>query len=143
MEMQPTIHYNGDVSLKVKVEISSQVSSVTISGVTEPIIGQQAVEETIRLKGGESNLLGGLLQEQNNRTVSGTPGLGEIPWLKYLFSTQEHEVQHEEIVFLITPHLVRGMQIDPTNLRRIDTGTSSSIQLRVQPAAAGTGSPKP
>jgi general secretion pathway protein D len=143
MEMQPTIHYNGDVSLKVKVEISSQVSSVTISGVTEPIIGQQAVEETIRLKGGESNILGGLLQEQNNLTVSGTPGLGEIPWLKYLFSTQQREVQHEEIVFLITPHLVRGMQIDPINLRRIDTGTNSSIQLRIQPAAAGTGSPKP
>jgi general secretion pathway protein D len=143
MEMQPTIHYNGDVSLKVKVEISSQVSSVTISGVTEPIIGQQAVEETIRLKGGESNILGGLLQEQNNLTVSGTPGLGEIPWLKYLFSTQQREVQHEEIVFLITPHLVRGMQIDPINLRRIDTGTNSSIQLRVQPAPAGTGSPKP
>jgi general secretion pathway protein D len=143
MEMQPTIHYNGDVSLKVKVEISSQVSSVTISGVTEPIIGQQAVEETIRLKGGESNLLGGLLQEENNRALSGTPGLGEIPWLKHLFSTQQHEVQHEEIVFLITPHLVRGMQIDPINLRRIDTGTNSSIQLRVQPASAGTGSPKP
>lgn len=130
MEMQPTIHYNGDVSLKVKVEISSETGSTTISGVTEPIIGQQSVEETIRLKGGESNILGGLLQEQNNRNVSGTPGLGEIPGLKYLFSTQQHEMQHEEIVFLITPHLVRGIQIDPINLRRIDTGTNNSIQLR-------------
>jgi len=130
MEMQPTIHYNGDVSLKVKVEISSQNGTVTISGVTEPIIGQQSVEEAIRLKEGESNLLGGLLQEQDNRTVSGTPGLGEVPGLKYLFSTQKHEVQHEEIVFLITPHLIRGMQIDPRNLKRIDTGTSGSIQLR-------------
>lgn len=130
MEMQPTIHFNGDVSLKVKVEISSETGSTTISGVTEPIIGQQSVEETIRLKEGESNILGGLLQEQNNLTVSGTPGLGEIPGLKYLFSTQEHEVQHEEIVFLITPHLVRGMDIHPINLRRIDTGTNGTIQLR-------------
>jgi general secretion pathway protein D len=143
MEMQPTIHYNGDVSLKVKVEISSQVSSTTISGVTEPIIGQQAVEETIRLKGGESNILGGLLLEQNNRAVSGTPGLGEIPGLKYLFSTQQHTVEHEEIVFLITPHLVRGMDIDPINLRRIDTGTNSAIQLReVQATPAEAGSPE-
>lgn len=142
MEMQPTIHYNGDVSLKVKVEISSETGSTTISGVTEPIIGQQSVEETIRLKEGESNILGGLLQEQNNRTVSGTPGLGEIPGLKYLFSTQQHEVQHKEIVFLITPHLVRGMDIDPINLRRIDTGTNSSIQLReVQTPPAGSASP--
>ncbi|HEY4047437.1 MAG TPA: secretin N-terminal domain-containing protein [Acidobacteriaceae bacterium] len=143
MEMQPTIHYNGDVSLKVRVEISSQVSSVTISGVTEPVLGQQAVEETIRLKGGESNILGGLLLEQNNRAVSGTPGLGEIPGLKYLFSTQKHEVQHEEIVFLITPHLIRGMDIDPINLRRIDTGTNSSIELRqVHSTAMEAGSPK-
>ena len=143
MEMQPTIHYNGDVSLKVKVEISTQIGQTTISNVTEPIIGQQAVEETIRLKGGESNILGGLVQEQNNRAVSGTPGLGEIPGLKYLFSTQQHTVEHEEIVFLITPHLVRGMDIDPANLRRIDTGTSSSIQLREVPATpAEAGSPE-
>lgn len=130
MEMTPTIHYNGDVTLKVKVEITSHNGDTTISGVTEPIIGQQSVEEMIRLKEGESNILGGLLQEQNNHTVSGTPGLGEIPLLKYLFSTQNRELQHEEIVFLVTPHLVRGMQIDQLNLRQIDTGTTNAIQLR-------------
>ncbi len=134
IEMLPTIHFNGDVSLKLKVEISSETGSTTISGVTEPIIGQQSVEETIRLKEGESNLLGGLLQEQDNRTRSGTPGLGEVPVLRYLFSTQQHEVQHGEIVFLLTPHLVRGMQIDQRNLRRIDTGTGSAIELREVPA---------
>ena len=132
MEMTPSIHYNGDVTLKVKVEISSETGTTTISGVTEPIIGQQSVEEMIRLKEGESNILGGLLQEQNNRSVSGTPGLGEIPGLKYLFSTQNREQQHQEIVFLITPHLVRGMQIDPLDLREIDTGTGNSIELRQQ-----------
>jgi general secretion pathway protein D len=144
MEMTPTIHYNGDVTLKVKVEISSQTGTTTISGVTEPIIGQQSVEEMIRLKEGESNILGGLLHEQNNRTVSGTPGLGEMPILKYLFSTQKGEVQHEETVFLITPHLVRGMQIDPLNLRQIDTGINNSIQLREVHAnpAEGGASPK-
>jgi general secretion pathway protein D len=140
MEMQPTIHYNGDVSLKVKVEISSETGTATISGVTEPIIGQQGVEEVIRLKDGESNLLGGLLQEQNNHSVNGTPGLGEIPGFKYFFSTQQHEIQHEEIIFLITPHLVRGMQIDPRNLRRIDTGTNAAIQLRAEQVPVGTGS---
>jgi len=94
------------------------------------MLGQQSVEEMIRLKEGESNILGGLLQEQNNLAVSGTPGLGEIPLLKYLFSTQQRTVQHDEIVFLLTPHLVRGVQIDPLNLRPIDTGTNNSIELR-------------
>jgi general secretion pathway protein D len=130
MEMTPIIHYNGDVTIKVKVEITSHNGDTTISGVTEPIIGQQSVEEMIRLKEGESNILGGLLQEQNNLAVSGTPGLGEIPLLKYLFSTQQRTVQHDEIVFLLTPHLVRGVEIDPLNLRPIDTGTNNSIELR-------------
>jgi general secretion pathway protein D len=143
VEMTPTIHYNGDVSLKVKIEISSETGTATIEGVTEPIIGQQSVEETIRLKEGESNILGGLLQEQNNRTVSGTPGLGEIPGLKYLFSTQNREVQHEEIVFLITPHLVRGMEIDPLNLRPIDTGTNNSIELREMQSTPAEGAASP
>ena len=139
MEITPTIHYNGDVSLKVKVEITSQNGTTSISGVDEPIIGQQSVEEMIRLREGESNILGGLLQEQNNRSVSGTPGLGEVPLLKYLFSTQKTEVQHEEIVFLVTPHLVREIQLDPSNLKRIDTGTNNAIQLREVHPSFGKG----
>jgi general secretion pathway protein D len=130
VEMQPTVHYNGDVTLKVKIEISSQTGSTTISGVTEPIISQQVVDEVIRLKEGESNLIGGLLQEQNNKDVSGTPGLGEIPLLKYLFSTQQLTLGHDEIVFLVTPHLVRTQQVDPGSLRQVDVGTGDSIQLR-------------
>lgn len=144
MEMTPTIHYNGDVTLKVKVEITSHNGDTTISGVTEPIIGQQSVEETIRLTSGESNILGGLLQEQNNLAVSGTPGLGQVPLLKYLFSTQQHTIDHEEIVFLLTPHLVRGMLIDPNNLKPMDTGTNSSVQLRqVQSTPADRDTSKP
>ncbi|WP_263419500.1 type II and III secretion system protein [Terriglobus albidus] len=130
MEMQPVIHYNGDVTLKVKVEISAKTGETTISGVTEPIISQQAVDEVIRLKEGESNLIGGLLEDQNNKDVSGTPGLGEVPLIKYLFSTQKQTLEHDEIVFLITPHLVRTVQVDPASLRQVDIGTGESIQLR-------------
>jgi general secretion pathway protein D len=130
MEMQPTIHYNGDVTLKVKVEISAKTGETTISGVTEPIISQQTVDEVIRLKEGESNLIGGLLEDQDNRDVSGTPGLGEMPLMKYFFSTQKHTLDHQEIVFLVTPRLVRTLQVDPINLRQVDMGTSESIQLR-------------
>jgi general secretion pathway protein D len=140
MEMQPTIHYNGDVSLKVKVEILSQNGTTTISGVTEPIIGQQSVEEVIRLKEGESNMLGGLLQEQDNRSVNGTPGLADLPGFKYIFSTRKHELQHEEIVFLLTPRLVRGLQIELRNLKRIDTGTNTAIELRHMPQQVMSGS---
>ena len=66
-----------------------------------------------------------------------------MPLLKYLFSTQNRELQHEEIVFLVTPHLVRGMQINPLNLRQIDTGTNNTIQLREVRSTAADGAPPP
>jgi general secretion pathway protein D len=130
IDMKPTIHYDRDVTLKLKIEVSSQSGSTTISGVTEPIISQRQLEQVIRLKEGEANIVGGLLQRNESLTVSGTPGLGEIPILKYLFSTQQREVVDDEIVFLLVPHVVRGTQLTPLNLREIDTGTGSAVEVR-------------
>ena len=90
--MTPTVHYDREVTLKMKIEVSSQTGSVTISGVTEPIIGQRIIEQVIQLKEGEPSILAGLIQTQDNKGVSGTPGLGEIPFFKYFFS---HPVQRD------------------------------------------------
>jgi general secretion pathway protein D len=130
IDMKPTIHYDRDVTLKLKIEVSSQSGSTVISGVTEPIISQRQMEQVIRLKEGEANIVGGLLERSEAVTVSGTPGLGEIPIMKYLFSTQEREVVDDEIVFLLVPHVVRGTQLTPSNLQEIDSGTGTNVQLR-------------
>jgi general secretion pathway protein D len=133
VEMQPTIHYDDDVTLKLKIEVSAENGTTNFGisgGLSEPILTQRVVEQTIQLKEGESNILGGILENTDTVSINGTPGLGEVPLLKYLFSSQEHEVNHEEVVFLITPHLVRGRQISPLNLKEIDTGTSGAIELR-------------
>ncbi|MHB1958103.1 MAG: type II and III secretion system protein [Acidobacteriaceae bacterium] len=140
VEMQPTIHYDNDVTIKLKIDVSAENGSTNFGisgGLTEPILSQREVEQTIRLKEGESNILGGILQNNDTVSVNGTPGLGEVPILKYLFSSQSHEVNHQEVVFLITPHVVRGRQIDPSNLRQIDTGTSGAIELRQIQAPVG------
>ena len=89
IDMTPTVHLDREVAVKLTVEISSQNGSVMISGVTEPIISQRQAKQTIQLKDGEPSILAGLLQRQDTRTVSGTPGLGEIPFLKYFFSSQQ------------------------------------------------------
>ncbi|MGA8532012.1 MAG: secretin N-terminal domain-containing protein, partial [Acidobacteriaceae bacterium] len=86
MTIKPTIHMNDDVTLKSKIEISSTAGNTNIGGITEPIITQRSVDHTVRLKDGEANLLGGILQHQTTYTISGTPGLGELPLIKYLFS---------------------------------------------------------
>lgn len=128
--VKPTVHFDRDVTLKSKIEVSATNSSTNIGGITEPIITQRTVDHTVRLKDGEANLLGGILQRQTTYTISGTPGLGELPLIKYLFSTQQKEVTDDEIVFLMIPHVVRAEQIDPEDVQEIDTGTGNNIELR-------------
>lgn len=135
IDMKPTIHYDHDVTLKLKIEVSSHSGDTTISGVTEPIISQRQLEQVVRLKEGEANIVGGLLQRSESLSVSGTPGLGEVPILKYLFSTQEREVVDTEIVFLLVPHVVRGAELTALNIKDIDSGTGSSVEVHSVDAA--------
>ena len=130
MDMKPTVHFDRDVSMKFKIEVSATNGNSNIGGITEPIITQRVIDQTIRLKDGEPNLLGGIVQHQTTYAISGTPGLGELPLLKYFFSTQQKEVTDDEIVFLVVPHVVRAEEIDPENIQQIDTGTTNNIELR-------------
>lgn len=130
IDVTPTVHYNRDVTLKTKVEVSQQNGSVTISGVTEPIIAQRVLEQVIQLKEGEPSILAGILTKQDNKSVAGTPGLGEIPFFKFFFSSQNKEVQQDEIVFLLIPHIVRESVLSKINTAAIDTGTGQGIELR-------------
>jgi len=130
IEMTPTVHFDHDVTLKLHIEVTSQSGSVSISGVTEPIISQRTDEQVIRLREGEASILGGILEKQDLVSSSGIPGLGELPLLKYIFGSRSHEVIDDEIVFLLIPHVVRGQDITPLNLRTIDTGAGTAIELR-------------
>ena len=130
VDITPTVHQNRDVTLKTTLEVSQQNGSVTISDVTEPIIAQRKLEQTIQLKDGEPSILAGIVTKQDNKSVAGTPYLGEIPFFKYFFSSQSKEVQTDEIVFLLIPHIVRASVLTRANLAAIDTGTSGSVELR-------------
>ena len=130
IDITPTVHQDREVSLKTKIEVSQQNSSVTISGVTEPIIAQRVLDQVIQLKEGEPSILAGIVTKQDNLTVAGTPGLGEIPFFKFFFSSQNKEVQTDEIVFLLIPHVVRESVLTRANLAAIDTGTSTTVELR-------------
>jgi general secretion pathway protein D len=131
--MQPTIHYDGDVSMKLHIVVSNITSYSNLGGIEQPVIGQQDLQQVIRMKEGQANLLGGILQHSESKTVGGTPGLGEIPLLKYMFSSQQTETVNDEIVFILIPHLVRGIDLSPLNLRTIDTGTGTNVSLREVP----------
>jgi general secretion pathway protein D len=130
IEMTPSVHYDNDVTLKIKIEVSSDANQVTISGVTEPIIAQNVVEQVIRLREGEASILGGIQTKQDQLSWAGIPGLSSIPILKYLFGSKDHQIMDNELVFLVVPHVVRTQTLDPENLQTIDTGTGQAVELR-------------
>ena len=129
LDITPTVHYDREISIKLKAEVSSQNGSVTISGVTEPIISQRSAEQVIQLHDGEPSLLAGLLERQDQNATNGTPGVGEIPILKYFFSSNDKKREQDEIVFLLIPHIVRESVLTDENTRPIYTGTSQSVEL--------------
>jgi general secretion pathway protein D len=96
------------------------------------------VDQIIRLREGEANILGGIQDKQDQQSWSGIPGLGTIPILKYIFGSKDHTIQDDEIVFVVVPHIVRSQELAPVNLRTIDTGVGQAIELRrisAEPAA--------
>jgi general secretion pathway protein D len=137
IEMTPTVHYDHDVTLKIKIEVTSQSGSVNISGVTEPILSQRVVDQVIRLREGEASVLGGIQDKQEMVSWNGIPGLSSIPILKYLFGSKDHTINDDELVFLVVPHVVRSQSLDQVNLRTIDTGPGGqTIELRHTPATS-------
>jgi len=134
IDMTPTVHYDREISLKLKIEVSTQSGQTTISGVTEPIISQRVIEQEIQLREGEPSILAGLLERDDSRSTAGMPGLGEIPLLKYFFGSTDKINKQDEIVFLLIPHIVREQVLSPLNTRAVDTGTNQEIELRRDPA---------
>jgi general secretion pathway protein D len=130
IEVTPSVHYDHDVTLKVKITVSAESGQVTISGVTEPIISQRVIDQVIRLKEGEASILGGIQDNQEQQNWTGIPGLSSIPILKYVFGSKDHTIQDDEIVFVVVPHIVRSQNLSDENLRAIDTGSGQSIDLR-------------
>ena len=130
IEMTPSIHYDHDVTLKIKIEVSTVSSEENISGVTEPIISQRVVDQVIRLREGEASILGGIQNRQESVNWNGIPGLSAIPVLKYIFGSKDHTIQDDDIVFVVVPHIVRSQELNQANLRMVDTGEGQSIDLR-------------
>jgi general secretion pathway protein D len=142
IDITPKIHANDEVSMKISMDISSVTGTSSIGGINQPIIGRKTIEHEIRLRDGEVSLLGGMLEDQQTRSVSGLPGLSQIPILKYLFSQTQTDHSENEIVFVLIPHIVREPDLDAASEKAIDVGTANSIQLRrMTPLTAPTAVP--
>jgi general secretion pathway protein D len=141
IDITPRVHAGREVSMKVSLDISSVTGQSNIGGISQPVIGQRKIEHEIRLKEGEVNLLGGMIEEDQTQSLSGLPLLAQIPFLKYFFGSDTRDHRENELVFALIPHIVRGPDVTDSNQRLIDVGTANSLQLRhiskVEAAPAG------
>ena len=130
IDITPHVHSENEVTLKMVLEISSVTGQQNLGGVSQPIIGQRRIEHETRLLDGEVNLVGGILEETETQSLSGYPWIAKLPILKYLFGQEEKDVRENEIVFAITPHIVRAQDVTDQNLRLVDVGTGNTTVVR-------------
>ena len=129
IDITPHIHSGDEVTLKMTLEVSSVSGTQNIGGISQPIIGQRRIEHETRLRDGEVNLVGGILEDTETHSLSGYPWLTKIPVLKYLFGQDNKQSQENEIVFAITPHIVRAQEVTDDNLRLVDLGRGTSVTV--------------
>ena len=130
IDITPHVHSEGEVTLKMVLEISSVTGSQNIGGINQPIIGQRRIEHDARLQDGEVNLIGGILEDSETQSLSGYPWIAKVPILKYLFGQETKDRRENEIVFAITPHIIRSRDLDDQNQRLVDVGNGTSIDVR-------------
>jgi general secretion pathway protein D len=130
VDITPRVHPNHEVSLKMKVEVSSVTGTSTIGGIQQPIISQRKIDHEIRLKEGEVNVLGGLFERTDSKTLNGWPGLAKIPFLRYLFSDEKTDHQENEVLIVLIPRIVRMPEWTKANLRSMYSGSETNVQVK-------------
>lgn len=143
IDITPYIHSGNDVTLKMSLEVSSVTGEQSIDGVTEPTIGQRRIEHEARLADGEVNLIGGILEDTESKSMSGLPWLTKIPILKYLFGQEAKQRQQSEIVFAIIPHIIRSTEVTDDNLKMVDLGSGGTVTYRKAEVKADQGNATP
>jgi general secretion pathway protein D len=137
VEITPKVHENNEVSMHLDLDVSQVAQYVNLGGINEPEISQNKLTTDIRLRQGEVNLIGGLIQQTDSKSTAGIPGLTSIPILGQLFSGNNMEKDRTELVIALIPHVVRGQDIDATNLKGVAAGNATQIKVNygARPAA--------
>lgn len=138
LEVEPTIYANDEIAIKLALEVSSIIKELTSrSGTTTYQIGSRNAATVLRLRDGETQILGGIITDQDVQSASRFPGLGDLPVLGRLFSSQKDSRDKTELVLSITPRLVRGMAPPAHVPRAFWSGTENDPRLQPMRAPAG------
>lgn len=130
IDITPRTHHNDEVTLGLKISLSS-LSGAGFAGL--PTFGNREISSTIRLKDGETNMLAGLIRDEERAVVTGVPGLTDIPLIGRLFANNVRQAQQTDIILTLTPHIVRVLDLTEADLRPFrlgrDVGTASLADI--------------
>jgi general secretion pathway protein D len=135
LDVEPTIYLDGDVAIKVNLEVSSIISTVQVNDTVAYQIGTRNASTLLRLKDGETQILAGLISDQDRRTSTHIPGLGDMPILGRLFGSRKDDVEKTEVVLSITPRIIRTQPRPGSEDTEFLYGTQSGLRT----AALATG----
>ena len=133
VDMTPRVNSATDISAHIGVEVSQEDSQVSIGGINQPVIGQKRIELDLRMRDGEINIIGGLLSEENDKSISGIPGLSSIPILGNAFKSTNINKTQQELLIVMVPHIIRAPDITDEDLRAVATGNEGSVRLTYAP----------
>jgi general secretion pathway protein D len=146
LDIEPTVSLDDEVSMKIALEVSNITQTITLAGGTQAYrLGTRNTSTSLQVHDGETNILAGLIQRDRTHANTGVPGLNELPLLNRLFGAAEDNDVRSEIVLLITPHIVRSLDVPGVGQQEFLSGTESAtgaspIQLG-QPGQAGAALP--
>jgi general secretion pathway protein D len=131
IDITPRIHHDDDVSLTLRVA----VQSISGSGYANlPTFANREINTVIRLRDGETNMLAGLIRDSERRVLDGIPGLIDLPVVGRLFAHTHNEAQQTDILLTLTPHIVRVLDLNETDLRAFRVGRDSIAPIAELPA---------
>ncbi|HEV7242013.1 MAG TPA: secretin N-terminal domain-containing protein [Thermoanaerobaculia bacterium] len=128
--MEPRVHHNHEVTLKLTVEVSNRGADVEFGGQRQPTFATRTIESTIRLKDGETNFLAGLIQTNKVKSATKTPILGDIPLIGRLFTNEHRDETRTDLVLTMTPHIVRMPNITEEDVAPMWVGTGNNLTFR-------------
>jgi general secretion pathway protein D len=131
IDILPRMHHDDEVSLTLKLALSS-ISGMGFGGL--PTFGNREISTTIRLKDGETNILAGLIRDEERTTLAGVPGLSDLPLIGHLFASNHKQTQQTDIVLTLTPHIVRVLDLSESDLRPFLVGRDSGSTTADLPA---------
>jgi general secretion pathway protein D len=125
----PTVLMNREISIAVNVDIKAPAGDKQVGNTTSPVFTDRNIQHTIRLKEGDTNVLGGIISTTESTSMSGLPILKDIPALKYFFGREQKTRDDVEVIVMLTPHIVHMPQITVDDMRALDVGTVTSPRL--------------